>query len=114
MDCQTCCKLICLRLLDDVEDQSTYGEQHRAEQTEAAVCQACDILDKHSENYVLYVRTAPNKYARRIAGVTCVERIAIASGVLADLNLIVSDIAIVAAKEADDFGGDLDPGNIIK
>lgn len=103
--------MIASRLFDFVEDQSTYGEQHRQEQTEAAVCQACELLDKHSENYVIYVRTSAGRYARRISGATCVERVAIASGVLADLNLIVSDIAIVAAKEVDDCLGDLTPGD---
>jgi len=94
-----------------MDEQKKYEDQHRAEQTEAAVCQACELLDKHTENYILYVRTSAGKYARRISGATCVERVAIASGVLADLNLVVSDIAIVAAKEVDDVLGDLPEGN---
>ena len=89
-----------------VPEQFSYDHQHRREQAEAAVHEACGLLNKYSENYVLYVRISPGHYARHIAGRTNVERIAIAAGVQADLNVLVSDVAIVAAREVD-----LDEGN---
>ena len=74
---------------------------HNREQAEAAFLDAVSILRRHSENFVIYLRTGTGTYCRHVEGKTQVERVAIASGVSSDLNLMVSDIAIVAAKEVD-------------
>lgn len=77
------------------------SDAHLREQAEAAFANVVEILQRHSDNFVVCVRTGPGIYARHINGRTQVERIAIASGVLGDLNLILSDIALVAAREVD-------------
>lgn len=83
------------------DDDSERYAAHRREQAEAAFIEAVGILRRHSENFVVYIRTGPGTYARQVEGRNHVERIAIASGVLADLNLLVSDVALVAAKQVD-------------
>lgn len=76
-------------------------DAHNREQAEAAFLEAIGILRRHSQNFVVYLRTGTGTYCRHIEGATQVERVAIAAGVSADLDLQVSDIAIVAAKEVD-------------
>lgn len=82
-------------------DERELSKLHDKEQTEAAVVEACRILSAHTANFVVYARTGTGSYARQISGNNCVERIAIASGVLADLAMLVSDVAIAAARETD-------------
>lgn len=84
--------------MDDHED---YAAAHAREQTEAAVAAACALLERHTRNFVIYARTSPGRYARKISGACATERIAISSGVMADLALLVTDVALCAAKQAD-------------
>lgn len=87
-------------------DDNELSKTHDREQTEAAVAQACELLSKHTGNYVIYARTGKGSYARQISGRNCVERIAIASGVFADLAMLVSDVALAAARETDRLDGE--------
>lgn len=84
-----------------MDAQEDFADAHRREQTEAAVAQACALLERHTMNFVIYARTSPGRYARKISGNCATERIAISSGVLADLALLVTDVALTAAKQAD-------------
>lgn len=76
-------------------------DAHNKEQAEAAFLDAIAILRRHSENFVIYLRTGVGSYCRHVEGKSQVERVAIAAGVSSDLNLMVSDIAIIAAKDVD-------------
>lgn len=82
-------------------DEQELSKLHEKEQTEAAVVEACRILSAHTANFVVYARTGVGSYARQISGNNCVERVAIMAGVVADLDMHLSEIAIAAARETD-------------
>ncbi len=82
-------------------------EKHNQEQAEAAVAEACRVLNAHSQHYIIYVRVAPYTYARQISGRTHTERVALAHGVAGDLNQFVFKVAQIATEAVDLDGEDL-------
>lgn len=76
-------------------------DKHNQEQAEAAVAEACRILSKHSDHFVVYVRVAPYTYARQISGRNHSERVALAHGVSQDLSEYVAKVAQIATEMAD-------------
>ena len=76
-------------------------EQHEKEQAEAAVHEACRILERHTRNFVIYVRIAPYTYARQISGRTNTERVQLAHGVSVDLAEYVAKVAQITTEIGD-------------
>lgn len=76
-------------------------DDHDREQAEAAVAEACRILELYSKNYIIYVRVAPYTYARQISGRTNTERIQLAHGVSQDLSEYVAKVAQIASEMTD-------------
>lgn len=76
-------------------------DQHDKEQAEAAVAEACRILERYTRNFVIYVRVAPYTYARQISGRTNTERVQLAHGVSQDLGEYVAKVAQIATEMAD-------------
>jgi len=76
-------------------------DKHNQEQAEAAVAEACRILNAHSQNFIIYVRVAPYTYARQISGRTHTERIALAHGVAGDLSQFIFKVAQISTEAVD-------------
>ena len=72
---------------------------------EAALVQAASMLDDCGVDYVLYVRTSPETYGRRIAYKSAKKMVQGHWFVSIDLSKFVKDIAIIAAEEYDRSGG---------
>jgi hypothetical protein len=72
----------------------------------AALHQTCAMLDDLNLQYVVYIRTAPGIYARRIKFKSATEMIQNVWSVSIDLSETVYDIAEIACNEVDDkLGG---------
>lgn len=76
-------------------------DEHEREQAEAAVAEACRILERHTRNFVIYVRIAPYTYARQISGRNNSERVQLAHGVSVDLSDYVAKVAQITAEIGD-------------
>ena len=72
---------------------------------EAALIQAAALLDDCGVDYVLYVRTSPDTYGRRIAYKSAKKMVEGHWFVSVDLGKFVKDVAIIAAEECDRAGG---------
>ena len=72
----------------------------------AALHQTCAMLDDLNLQYVVYIRTAPGIYARRIKFKSATEMITNVWHISIDMGETVHDIARIAAEEVDDkLGG---------
>ena len=77
------------------------SEAHRREQAEAALIDAASVLDALELDYVLYVKTAPGVYGRKLKfrnGRALVDGIWF---VELDLGDFAHSLARIAAEEAD-------------
>ena len=72
---------------------------------EAALIQAAALLDDCGVDYVLYVRTSPETYGRRIAYKSAKRMVEGHWFVSIDLGKFVKDVAVIAAEECDRAGG---------
>ena len=72
---------------------------------EAALVQAAAMLDDCGIDYVLYVRTSPETYGRRISYKSAKRMVEGHWFIQVDLGKFVKDVAIVGADEVDRFGG---------
>lgn len=72
---------------------------------EAALIQAAEVLDDCGVDYVLYVRTSPDTYGRRIAYKSAKRMVEGHWFIQVDLGKFVKDVAIIAAEECDRAGG---------
>lgn len=72
---------------------------------EAALVQAATMLDDCGVDYILYVRTSPETYGRRISYKSARRMVEGHWFVQIDLGKFVKDVALVSADEVDRAGG---------
>ena len=87
-------------------DDSENGSQaHRREQAEAAIVEAAETLDKLGLQYVVYVRTGPTTYARKLTFGTGKAMVHGLWFVVTDLADMLREIAYFTGDAVDKEGG---------
>jgi hypothetical protein len=91
---------------DLASDKPSFAEAHKREQGEAAMVEACKYLDEQGLEYVIYVRTIPGIYARKMRFGTGVAMVNAMWFVQTDMAELSYNLCKVTAKEVDDqYGG---------
>ena len=90
------------RYFDDSENGS---QAHRREQAEAAIVEAAETLDKLGLQYVVYVRTGPTTYARKLTFGTGKAMVHGLWFVVTDLADMLREIAYFTGDAVDKEGG---------
>lgn len=88
-------------------DDGKFSEAHKREQGEAAMIEACRYLDELRLEYVVYVRTAPGIYARKMTFHTGLAMVNAMWFVQTDMAEMAHSLCKVTAEAVDESMGGL-------
>jgi hypothetical protein len=87
------------------DDEANGSQAHRREHAEAAIIEASQTLDKLGLQYVIYVRTSPTTFARKIRFGTGKAMVHGLWFVVTDLVDMMREIAYFTGDAVDQNGG---------